>query len=331
MSAAAAIARGARRVLAALLLVLATACAERDGTQPARPRFSTEGLIDAPGSAAPSGEGRVGEIQLVPLGPFVAQLPRRFSEWRYGVEGRTTLVLHRLAGQPPDVWIYARGFPEARPGLSDLAKFLLEVDPEIIGLRRRADQPGANGGGAAGEFAAQISGLATPTLGRGIAYESMPRTFSGWRWVGRNEEGSWLRLARTEGRIVPQRALSPEQLLALRKLGDADTRLAAELDPVLGASPPPPEGSPARMILGSVAASRSGGSALLAIVYRLPEGSAIREAVRALESIRVGSARDRASERQDDLRADINGLAREIGITVVGDEAISAQVGAAGK
>ena len=331
MSAPAAIRKGARGVLAALLLLLATACAEKDGTQPARPRLSTEGLIEAPASAAPSGEGRLGEIQLVPLGPFVARFPRRFSEWRYGVEGRTTLVLHRLAGQPPDVWVYARGFPEPRPGLSDLAKFLLEVDPEITGLRRRADEPGAKGSGAAGDFGAQISGLATPTLGRGIAYESTPRTFSGWRWVGRNEEGSWLRLARTQGRIVPQRPLSPEQLLALRKLGDADSRLAAELNSALGASLPPPESSPARMILGSVAASRNGGSALLAIVYRLPEGSAIREAVRALESIRVGSARDRASERQDDLRADINGLAREIGITVVGDDAISAQVGAAGK
>ena len=58
----------------------------------------------------------------------------------------------------------------------------------------------------------------TRTGGRGLGYVSEPASFSGWKWIGRNPQGTLLRLARSSGRWGEQGFLEPALRTPLDRL-----------------------------------------------------------------------------------------------------------------
>lgn len=154
--------------------------------------------------------------QIVPVGSgFAGEIPVEFDTWKWARGDGATLVAYSEAGGPVQALVYAEDFTKfgrTFPSL-DIARFWVTVDPRF---RDTVTIPQMFGDGlgdvAADHEQAPASVLSdalrgsSSTLGLGFGYRSNPRSFSGWRWVGRNEHGVDVRAARTRGRFPPSLA-----------------------------------------------------------------------------------------------------------------------------
>ena len=159
------------------------------------------------------GESSSATKQLVPLaGQFLADVPKEYSRWRWGAADDVVLITHAEAGEAVDALLYAEAIRDdfLVGNSSETRRFIATVDP------------GLNDGLWAAsliftEISGAISKLSPPsfadletlgraglkTLGRGLGYTSTDNSFSGWRWVGKDDAtGLTFRVARSQGKWV---------------------------------------------------------------------------------------------------------------------------------
>jgi hypothetical protein len=202
----------------------------------------------------------------VPLaGVLAASLPR--EGWRtYAGSGLT--VLSRVGPDgSPDALIWAEAFSSLadRSPSQELRRFLLTVDPALV--RRSGSWPTVSPGPGFDREA--VAAAMTRTGGRGLGFASSAQGFSGWRWVGSNAMGVYLRLASSRGtwgetELLPARLRNPVERLVERipRLEWLRSGLPVqEGGAQLGREP-----APAAMVFGSAAAED--GSVHLALLCR---------------------------------------------------------------
>lgn len=156
-------------------------------------------------------KGATRSQQLVPMGSgFAGEIPVKFDAWQWAADPSSSLVVYAETGSRPQAVIYAEDFSDfgrTFPSL-ELDRFLVGVDP---GFRGSVTVPQAFGDGL-GEVASDydlpaaemLSGVlrgSSRTLGLGLRYQSRPESFTGWRWIGSNDQGVTIRAARTRGRF----------------------------------------------------------------------------------------------------------------------------------
>jgi hypothetical protein len=160
-------------------------------------------LADAP-SRPPAAEG---EERIVPLaGALGGALPS--EGWRRYADSRVTVLSHLGSDGGPDalVWVEAASPLVDRAPSEELRRFLVTVDPALV--RRTGIWPSLPAALAMDPKVARVpaeplrqaaAAAMTRTGGRGIGFGSAPDGFAGWRWIGLNAQGVYLRLASTRG------------------------------------------------------------------------------------------------------------------------------------
>lgn len=160
-------------------------------------------------------------IQLVPLGAsLVAEVPEDSDAWRWSRQGGRTLISMTPPGEHAEILILTRDYTmaAARSPSQEFRKFVVDVDPTLgsgldIGQLLEQAQFGqlpigaladADGEIAIDDLLDLFAGAATMTGGRGLGYRSAPGSFSGWRWVGQNNDDVTLRVATSHGNWGPQ-------------------------------------------------------------------------------------------------------------------------------
>lgn len=101
------------------------------------------------------------------------------------------------------------------------------------------------------EFQAVLS-VFQPTLGIGFGYHSFPETFTGWKWVGQNQNGIVYSLGKTNGKFVKPSDELQSMIVSLQDMTTDDllenitalTEVQQEVSTVAG--------TPAEMILGTM-------------------------------------------------------------------------------
>lgn len=234
-----------------------------------------EGYVPQPGADEPT----------VPLaGILAASLPR--EDWRtYAGSGLTVLSRVGTDGSP-DALIWAEAFSSLadRSPSQELRRFLLTVDPELV--RRSGSWPTVSPGPG---FDREVVAMAmTRTGGRGIGFASSAEGFSGWRWVGSNAQGVYLRLASSRGtwgeaEMLPARLRDPVERLVERvpRLDWLRSGLPFEE----GGGQPAREPAPAAMVFGS-AAGEDGSVHLALLCRRAPACAPAPDFARFLETLR---------------------------------------------
>lgn len=304
-----------------LAAVLATGCSQ----EPPRPRElpfpafesaapfpelsapSTEAAATGPGDFERLLQGEGGEedasagpaLQSVPLGgPLLGRIPAD-DAWRWSTGGGVTLILYSPAAGRPAALIYAESFTPLilrRPS-EEHHRFQVAVDPgrsrgylepeaawDLASggpLRAMADRTGL-GRSEAGQLA-QL--LPTRTGGRGLGFRSTVGTFTGWRWVGRNAQGTTLRLGRQSGTWADPHPLPARFQQAVERLAAGTRSLPTAQAGAAGASLE----LPAYLILGSAAARQEESGAHLALLcVRTPDCPAVRDLAAFLDSLQIG-------------------------------------------
>lgn len=201
----------------------------------------------------------------VPLaGVLAAALPG--EGWRTYAGSGVTVLSHVSSDGTPDVLIWAEAFSSLadRSPSQEMRRFLVTVDPALV--RRNESWPTVSP--EPGLDREAVAAAMTRTGGRGIGFASSAEGFSGWRWVGSNTHGVFIRLATSRGtwgepERLPVRLRGPVEQLVKR-----DPRLEwlrAGLPPQDGGMPRPAP-VPATLIFGS--ASGEDGSVHLALLCR---------------------------------------------------------------
>jgi hypothetical protein len=263
-----------------LAVLLAAACGRPPGW--GEPVLDMAALFPDLEGAAPQ---PATDERTVPLaGALSATLPR--EGWRnYAGSGLT--VLSRVGPDgSPDALIWAEAFSSlADPSPSqELRRFLLTVDPALV--RRSGSWPTVSP--EPGLDREAVAAAMTRTGGRGIGFASSPGGFSGWRWVGSNAQGVYLRLASSRGswgepELLPARLRDPVERLVERvpRLEWLRSGLPAQEDVGTPARTP----VPAALIFGSAAGE--GGSVHLALLCRRAAACApTADLARFLETLR---------------------------------------------
>jgi len=259
----------------------------------------------------------VGRQTVLLAGRLAAEIPEHFGEWRWASDGHATLVVHARPGSRPSAMVYAETFSGligAWPSVEHF-RFRLTVDPGAPRVRTilntlaaavRAAQ-GPDGPSLTEVRQALEAGL-TRTVGEGWAYHSVPGSFSGWRWVGKNAHGVAVRLARTDGAwgtprppvqsVLDRLASLAEEVPELAKLGDRVARLRGEggrgrsttedwTGSVLG-------GRPAYLVLGSAALRDNLGVHLAVLCTTTPRCESAGALADLLDSLRPPGTTDPA-------------------------------------
>ena len=139
--------------------------------------------------------------------------------WSLFAEDTVTVLTHAAEAGGVDALVYAEafsGWEKSRPS-EEARRFLLTVDPALAGKEWSWGSPPATVAAslqtppaAAPRPLRAATGMAmTRTGGRGLGYVSEPGSFSGWKWIGSNPRGVFLRLARSHGRWGRQALLEP--------------------------------------------------------------------------------------------------------------------------
>jgi len=259
-----------------------------DQTEPSTNR--AESLQSPPGRTIPLGANLVGELS------------GGSSAWQWSTEGGATLVVHVAGAGRPDALIYTESFLETvgeHPS-HELNRFQLTVNPEgsRVGIL----------GGAFGTRAALLR--TTATRGRGLGFrpgkEERP---TGLRWVGHNEHGVILRLARHGGSWQGQRPL-PMRV-------QSEPGHSREDDPNSPPTAKPLDRVSAYLLIGS-ALEPDGvlGTHLAVLCARAPHCTIAEDLAALLDSVRVETP-DRIRRLREDYQTDFTELAREAGLEVL--------------
>lgn len=246
------------------------------------------------------GEGpasSLGFVQSVSLASRLqADLPLRSDHWSWAEEQGATLILHSTAGGPPDALIYAEAFSRLsrnRPA-AEVRRFLLSVVPELPTARLRTlrnldaqilpvvdELPRTHG-----EMVRAVEKILTSTLGRGVGFIPESDGFSGWKWLGRNQQGAVLRVGRVEGRWGAQPDLDRETRTVLEDLAQE----VPELEDLLWDDPDLeiPSHSPAHLVLASVSLGNGWGQGVHVAILcrRAPRCPVEADLVRFLDGLR---------------------------------------------
>ncbi|MBA2664621.1 MAG: hypothetical protein H0U74_20205 [Bradymonadaceae bacterium] len=169
-------------------------------------------------------------FQTIPLGAgLVGVVPLNFDEWRWASDGNTTMITHSAAGQSPDALIYIEGFGpiiKAFPSV-EMTRFQKNVDsgapqgPNILStLAGGLSVASENFDVPALALLESLESATSATFGLGIGYHSNARSFTGWRWLGKNAQGITLRLGRNSGVWGPQKAPDAQSRQAFGALSE---------------------------------------------------------------------------------------------------------------
>lgn len=202
----------------------------------------------------------------VPLpGALAAALPG--EGWRAYAGSGLTVLSHVGSDGSPDALIWAEAFSslaDQNPS-QEMRRFLVTVDPALV--RRNESWPTLSP--EPGLDPEAVAAAMTRTGGRGIGFASSAEGFSGWRWVGNNAQGIYLRLASSKGvwgepGLLPARLRDPVEKLVQRvpRLEWLRSGLPAQED----AGNPERSPVPAALVFGS--ASGGDGSVHLALLCR---------------------------------------------------------------
>lgn len=256
---------------------------------------------------------------------LTGELPR--EGWSWARNGDVSLLLH---GTPPDALVYAESFSDLarqRPAAA-LNRFYLGVDPPMastwlgIGsdLAPMAALAAAKLPMSTPQVQHGLEMLLTPTLGRGLGFRPDAGAFAGWRWLGQNAAGTYLRLARNPGVWQAQDPLPEDVERLLELLADG----APELADLLWQDPSPNVDSRrAWMIFGS-ASRDDGAGAHLAILCRLrPECAAAQDLARFVDSLAPPQSAARALSASG-ASIGFNDISRQAGLTLyAGNQALN--------
>lgn len=187
------------RALFLTIVLAAAGCGDRlDSTGP-----SLDTAAPFPELATASTAASEGATQPVSLAGLLAGEIRSES-WRlFSEPGETVTVLaHTSADNRTDALVWAEAasaLGEEQPS-AEQVRFLLTVDPALARpslaweestFRRAPGQPP--------RIREAVHIATTRTGGRGLGYASSAGSFTGWKWIGRNDHGIFFRLARTRG------------------------------------------------------------------------------------------------------------------------------------
>ncbi len=341
----------------ALLCVMSLACERPDGPRrapypvfdPSQPFPELEGVEQSEGGQgeqsfedaindALEGEGvpggddaaltESGSYQKIPLASlFVAEVPLLFDEWQYVTDGGSTLLVHRKPGAQPDAIIYVEAFSPAVEQFPsyEVARFQFTVDP---GLSPNSIYPplGAlvvagdeQGDSPAFDAVMALQLATTRTLGRGLGYRSTSGSFTGWKWVGRTEQNTDVRLGRSSGRWGEQGL--PIGAILERILADyagkvPEIAALSEKLQSLGQSNQARNPGPAWMVIGSIARQNNPvmGVHVAMICAQRPVCPVARELAHMLGSVKV---LDDAGELAAPASQDYKRFASDVGIELL--------------
>lgn len=261
-------------------------------------------------------------VQTVSLASvFVADVPVRFNDWRVASDGSGTIITHQTAGALPDALVYIEGFSPAVETFPsyEVARFQMVVDP---GLSPNALYPPLIGLGAswvsnkAGvpplETVRALQQATTRTMGLGLGYRSIEDTFTGWKWIGKNDADLKLRLGRTTGSWGPQdNTAIPRAVLELLKkqVPNFDSSLGQLFNQRRGGAR-----RPAWMIFGSVAQKDTLGIHIAVICQRQPVCPVAEELSQIINTIRP---REASQTLAAPTSTDLKGFANELGVSLL--------------
>lgn len=200
-------------------------------------------------------------LDSVPLGAgLLGELPAAARSWRWASDpGGATLIVHGADRDRPDAVVYAEAFSP-----------VIAVEPSAELARFRF---GVLGGEAAG-----------------LGFDPLPRSFSGWRWVGENRGGATIRLGRFEGTWRRREKVSA----------------GAAADAV-----------PAYLILGSVHGQRESlGVHLAVLCSRAPACPVAADLATLLDSIHPAADGGRLDRLRRGALRSVEELARDAGVEV---------------
>lgn len=315
---------------AAPFRALATAGGEPETAAGAAQEGGFEARLRQRREAAAGAEPVTEAQQVLRLGSGLAgRLPEEGDDWSWAVDGDVVLALHAEAGGALDTLLFAQPFAatvERRPS-AELDAFLLAVDPALasdwVGLGSDVAPvalPAARDLDLEPWQALRAARLLlTPTLGRGLAYRHEPGSFSGWRWIGRNRHGVFLRLGRTRG-VWGGAGAAPAEVTRL--LG----RLASEspdLAPLLWREPLVLSEGTAAMVFGSASADTGAGAHLAVLCRLLPDCPTAEALGRFLDSLAPAGS-EPLEGRAASGAIPFAALAEQAGIALQGDPRIDA-------
>lgn len=270
------------------------------------PRAPFPELAGSPAQAAPGAPGRTSFAdRLAPAGSPPATEPAQGTAARAVTLGRqlageippdpawswqevedgVTLIACRPDGGRPAALVYAEAFP-SRMGIApseEIQRFQITVNPE--GTHRRLTPSAVAGtfadglvrqvaqgtGTGAPEAARLLQLLATRTGGAGLGFRPAPGSFTGWKWVGRNDHRVTVRLARFTGtwetgtRLPAEIGQRLEALGKIPALGVTVERLAPAADTAAATAA---GGVSAYLLVGSATDDAEQSGAHLALLWQ---------------------------------------------------------------
>lgn len=238
----------------------------------------------------------LGSVRLLSVaGRLQADLPVRSDRWSWAEDEGLLLMVHGTGGDDLDALIYAEAFSSLarRRSAAETRRFLLTVAPDLpsAGLRTvpELDARVARAGDEIGlprrRSLRAVERILTSTLGRGLGFVPETEGFSGWKWLGRNPQGVFLRMGKIDGLWQGQPDLDPQVREVLEVLAQEAPELEDLLwnDPVSGRT----DAGAAHLFLGSATLGDGWGEGVhLAILCRRARCPVEADVVRFLDSLR---------------------------------------------
>lgn len=296
------------------------------------PEQGSSGLQRALSRAGWAGEENGTSSSGVPLaGRLVGEFPDTATgTWRWLVgEDVTFGIRSPEEGKAPDAFIYAEAFSSRKslPASEELMHFELTVDPALLGEQLTwptaatawAEPVARNA--RERDLLRRLAWMATTrTGGKGFGYTSSPRTFTGWRWLGRNRQGVSFRLARSTGEWSGQKPLDPELEALLPRLVQRFPQASWLLAAAGPADPWSSRGTartptPAYMILGTAAAGDTG-IYLAVLCARTPTCGPAGDLSGFLASLRLAETGEVERLVRGLETGSVESLAADLGITL---------------
>ena len=285
---------------------------------------------DEQGAAQPQTTKR----QDVPLADtFVSSIPLEFDQWEWSTSGKVTLITYREKGsERPNAMIYVErfsGLMSTFPSM-EVRRFQKTVDPALVsslvppGLSDAlVDKLGEKTGLGGGKLEEALGRGTSHTMGMGLNYRSAEDTFTGWRWVGHNDQEVELRFGRSAG-VWSGSAQAPQGMAGafgklagqLPQLGGLQERMKQATSGG-GAR----RGRSAWMVLGSAVAERDVGVHIAFLCQTAPHCPVADDFADFLAELRPAEGGQADALRRQSRRPDLEDFAGQQGLPFVpGDE-----------